>query len=117
MAAQIIEKEGVPEYAVVPYKEYLQLLALAEDTEDIRQAEAAKNSEDIPASVVNALLDGENPLRVWRKFRKLTQAELAKKAGITQAMITMIESGKRTGTVDVLGKLAATLDVDVDDLL
>ena len=29
MSAQIIEREGKPEYAVVPYNEYLELLALA----------------------------------------------------------------------------------------
>ena len=34
MSAQIIEREGKPEYAVVPYNEYLELLALAEDAQD-----------------------------------------------------------------------------------
>ena len=116
MAAQIIEKEGVPEYAVIPFAEYQQLLELAEDADDIAAAEAAKDEESIPSEIVYQLLDGENPLKVWRKFRGLTQAELAEKAGITQAMVTMIEKGKRTGTVEILRRLAKILNLDVDDL-
>ncbi|MFK5949893.1 MAG: helix-turn-helix transcriptional regulator, partial [Methylococcales bacterium] len=88
----------------------------AEDADDIAAAEAVKYEENIPAKVVYDLMDGKNSLKVWRKFRNLTQDELSKKAGITQAMITMIENGKRTGTVNVLGKLAKALNLDIDDL-
>ncbi len=33
---QIIERDGRPEYAVVPFDDYKRLLALAEDAEEIR---------------------------------------------------------------------------------
>ena len=46
----------------------------------------------------------------------MTQMELAEKADVTQAMITMIENGKRTGTIDVLSRLAKILNIDIDDL-
>ena len=51
-----------------------------------------------------------------RKARQLTQAELAKQAGIKQAYVSQIESGERKGTTTVLRKLAAALDCDIDDL-
>lgn len=116
MATQIIKREGVPEYAVIPYSDYQKLLKLAEDADDIAFAEAAKDDENIPSEIVYQLLDGENPLKVWRKFRGMTQTELAEKADVTQAMITMIENGKRTGTIDVLSRLAKVLNIDIDDL-
>ncbi len=116
MAAQIIEREGIAEYAVIPYKEYQLLLELAEDADDIAAAETAKDGENIPSKVVYDLLDGKNPLKVWRKFRCLTQIELAERADVTQAMISMIEKSERIGTVEVLSKLAKALNLDIDDL-
>ncbi|HEB99119.1 MAG TPA: type II toxin-antitoxin system Phd/YefM family antitoxin, partial [Thiotrichales bacterium] len=38
---QIIEKDGKPEYAVVPYEDYRRLLELAENAEDIRAGDEA----------------------------------------------------------------------------
>jgi len=123
MNVQVIERDGKPEYAVVPYEEWQRLLELAEEAEDIRDAEQAmrelENGEDelIPGEMVARLLDGEPPVRVWREHRGLTQAQLAERAGVTQGAVAQIESGKRRGSVDLLRKLAAALGVDVDDLI
>lgn len=35
MSIQIIEKNGVPEYAVIPYEEYQRLLEQAEEAQDL----------------------------------------------------------------------------------
>ncbi len=126
MNVQVIERDGQPEYAVVPYDEWrrlLGLLGLAEEAGDIRDAERAmrelENGEDelITGEMLDRLLNGEPPVRVWREHRGLTQAQLAKHAGVTQGAVAQIESGKRRGSVDLLRKLAATLEVDVDDLI
>ncbi len=60
----------------------------------------AGGEELVPAEVVYALLDGGNPIRVWREFRGLSQGELATKAGISASYLSQLESGKRDGTVD-----------------
>jgi hypothetical protein len=78
MNIQIIEKDGNPEWAVIPYKEYVRLVAEAEMLQDVRDydnaLEAMKQGEEtIPSEVVYAILDGENPIRVWREHRGLTQ--------------------------------------------
>jgi DNA-binding XRE family transcriptional regulator len=120
---QIILREGKPEYAVLPYEEYVQLVEQAELLEDIRDYDVLKAALDrgeeevVPAEVVNALLEGENPVRVWREHRGLTQQELADAAGISKPYLSQIETGKRTGSAEVLGALARALGVGLEDLL
>lgn len=57
-------------------------------------------------------------VRVKRQEKRLTQAELAKKAGITQATISRIESGEvaQLGSEKLKG-LAGALSVSVDFLV
>jgi DNA-binding XRE family transcriptional regulator len=77
---------------------------------------ARGEEEIIPAAVVDRLLAGEPPVRVWREHRGLTQTQLAEAAGITQSMVAMIERGDRRGTVDTLTVIARALKVDLEDL-
>ncbi len=122
MSVQLIEKNGKPEWAVIPYSEYKQLTAAAEMLDDIRDYDLAKQrvldgEELIPSEVTYAIFDGENPVRVWRTYRQLTQQQLADRAQISKPYLSQIESGKRAGTTDVFNRLARALDVDIDDLI
>jgi len=122
MNVQVIEKDGQPEWAVVPYKTYQQLLEDAEMLQDIRDYDAAKQAitggeELIPSTVVDALVDGENAIRVWREYRGMTQARLAKVADISVPYLSQLESGKRTGSTSVLRAIAQALDLTLDDLV
>ena len=123
MKPQIIRKSGKPEYAVIPYEEYLKLLNDAEMLADVSAFDSAKRAieageeELIPAAVVDRLLDGENPVRVWREFRGITASELAKTCGVTAAAISQIEGGKRKSSVALLKKIATALDVELDLLI
>lgn len=119
MTAQVIKRGDQPEWAVIPYKEYLELLEKAEMLDDAVAYDkaVATNEELIPHEVVKKLVEGENPLKVWRTYRGLTQTQLAEKSGLGQSQVAMIESGEREGTVKVLRKLARALDVDIDDLV
>ena len=122
MNVQVIEKDGQVEWAVIPYHEYQKMLDAMEMLEDIRAYDEAKanlqaGAETIPSQVVYALLDGENPLRVWREYRGLTQQQLAAKAGISKPYLSQLETGKRNGTTEVLKKLAQALEVDLEDLI
>jgi len=124
MSAQIIEKDGKAEYAVVAIEEYNLLLEKAEDLDDIVAYDKtiaeleAGGDEVIPAGVANRLLGGkEHPVKVWREHRGMTQAELADKTGVSQGQVALIEGGRRQGTVDVLKRIAEALSVDLDDLV
>ena len=123
MSVQIIEKNGNPEWAVLPYEEYQRLVAEAEMLQDIRDYDKVKlalaNEEEelIPGEVTYALLDGENPIRVWREYRGLTQQQVSKEAGISKPYLSQLESGQRRGTADVLAAVAKALNVLLDDVV
>lgn len=122
MSIQIIEKDGVPEYVILTYSEYEKLVEAAEALEDIRTYDEAKlriaeGEELVPSEVTFALLDGENPIRVWRQHRKLTLQSLADKAGISKPYLSQLELGKRSGSTEVLQQIAEALDISIDDLV
>jgi DNA-binding XRE family transcriptional regulator len=122
MTVQIINKDGRPEWAVLPYDEYVRLKEEAEMMQDIvdydAAVEALKQGEElIPGDVMFAILDGENPIRVWRHYRDLTQQELADRAGISKPYLSQIETGKRAGTAEVLAAIAGALGVTIDDVM
>jgi DNA-binding XRE family transcriptional regulator len=123
MSVQIIEKDGRPEWAVLPYEEYQRLVAEAEMLQDIRDYDEVKlaiangKEELIPSEVTYALLDGENPIRVWRAYRRLTQQQVADEAGISKPYLSQLESGQRKGTTEVLAAVARALNVSLDDLV
>jgi DNA-binding XRE family transcriptional regulator len=123
MSVQVISQKGKPEYAVLPYSDYLLLVEQAEMLEDIQSYDVVKNSiangneEFIPASVVNALADGENPIRVWREYRELTQQQVAEAIGISVPFVSQLETAKRKASIDVMRKLASLLKLDIDDLV
>ena len=123
MNVQIITMPSGERMAIMPESEYLVMLDDAEMAHDIaaielfKQRLASGDEELIPAAVVNAILDGENAIRVWREHRGLSVKALAELAGVAPAYLSQIETGKREGTVTTLGKIAKALGVTIDDLV
>jgi len=117
----VIEKDGRPEWAVVPFEEYERLLEEAEMLRDIQEYDEAKQAiasgeELISSEVTYAILDGESPIRVWREHRGMTQQELADRAAISKPYLSQLETGQRQGTVRVLSRIAEALGVSLEDL-
>ena len=56
-------------------------------------------------------------IREWRLRRELSQAEVARLAGITQASLSNYENGKRDLPLTTLLGVARALNVSVGDLL
>jgi DNA-binding XRE family transcriptional regulator len=106
----------------IPREEYDRLRAAAEDLADLQAYDRAKTAlaagedELIPVDYANRLLNGENPLRVYRGMRGLTQAALAEKAGVNRVTVAEIETGRKQGSVATLRALADALGVTLDDL-
>ena len=123
MSVQVIERNGKPDWAVLPYDIYLQLVEEAEMLQDIRDYDMAKASierqeeELVPSEVTYAILDGEGPIKVWREFRGFTQQQLAEAAGISTPYLSQIETKKRAGTTDVLTAIAKVLGLTLDDIV
>jgi DNA-binding XRE family transcriptional regulator len=87
------------------------------DYDRIKAEIAAGEQELIPSAVVFALLAGENPIKVWREHRRLTQQQLAAAAGITAPYLSQLERNRRVGRVEVLAAVARALAVSLDDLV
>ena len=121
MGAQIVEIAG-EKMALLPIADYERLLELAEDKADVLAAESAAErrsagEEYVPAELVDRILDGENPLRVWRQHRHLSLKELGKKSGVGLSYISELERGLKNGPGHVWAKLSRALDVTVEDIL
>ncbi len=95
----------------------------AEDAEDaaavarFRARLAAGEEELVPAAVVDRLLAGESPVRVWREHRGLTQSGLGRASGVNRVVVADIEAGRKGGSVRSLKALAGALGVGIDDLV
>jgi DNA-binding XRE family transcriptional regulator len=120
MTVQVIKQGNKPEWAVVPYDTYLQLIEKAEMLQDIQDYDNAKaalergEDELIPAEVVDAIFDDANPIKVWREYRGMSQQELAEQAEISVPYLSQLETNKRKGSLGVLSAIAKALNVSLD---
>ncbi|MFG1300718.1 helix-turn-helix transcriptional regulator [Xanthobacter sp. V3C-3] len=123
MPAQIIVTPKGERLVVIPEDEFKAILEAAEDAADVeairrfREKFAAGEEEFLPATMVGRIIDGENKVRVWREHRGLTGKQLAEAAGTAPATLSQIEKGVRTGSVEMLRKIATALRVDLDDVV
>jgi DNA-binding transcriptional regulator YiaG len=122
---QFIKTERGEELAVLPRNEYerLKALAMSEDVGTARivrktkAAVAAGREILLPKKVVDRLAAGENPIRVLREWRDMTQTYISFRTDISQGHLSDIESGRRTGTPAALRKIADVLKVPLDLLI
>jgi DNA-binding XRE family transcriptional regulator len=100
---QIIKQNGKPAFAVIPYEEYLKLLPPEEVT--------------IPHQVVGLVIKKSmNLVKAWRTYLHMTQAEVAKKAGISQAALSQMEKTENRLRSGTLEKLADAMGIAVEQL-
>ncbi|MET2951761.1 helix-turn-helix domain-containing protein [Vibrio owensii] len=99
---QIIEKDGGPAFAVLPYGDYLALM------------EKAKQPT-IPLEVVRMKLSGDSSIKAWRRHLGISQSELADKMGVTQATISNQEKVKNPHDATIK-RMAEVLGLDPKQL-
>jgi hypothetical protein len=114
------------EVAILSRKDYEALIAkAAEADEDAGTArvvarariEIAGGGPLLPKEVVDRMANGENPVRVLREWRDVTQMYLSFKTNLSQGHISDIENGRRTGTATALRLIANVLKVPLDLLV
>jgi mRNA interferase RelE/StbE len=103
----------------IPRAEYDRLVADSEMLADLAAYDAARAEagEGMPLAVFYRIVSGENPVKVIREWRGLTQAELDRRADLQRAQLHDIETGKSRGSVEALKAIAVALDVGLDDLV
>jgi len=75
------------------------------------------SADAIPLDLLDRLLDGEHPLKVFRRHRGMTQKQLAQSTGLNATYLSQIETRKRGGSTRVYRLLAAALNVEIGDLI
>ncbi|MDY0249905.1 MAG: helix-turn-helix transcriptional regulator [Pseudomonas sp.] len=92
MNVQVIARDGKPEYAVLPWEQYQQLLKDA--------------GRDKPIAELEPSLASLRELKALREQAALTLEDVAREAGISPHYLQMIESGEREVS-DVLKRTLA----------
>ncbi len=88
-------------FVLVPVHEYRRLTTNAQN-----------EPESLPDFVLDMIAAGaQHPVKILRKFRNLTQVQLAAAAGLSRPYLTEIETGKKTGSIGALKALAEALQV------
>ncbi len=100
-------------------KAFEAMLERMEELEDIVAFDCALESQEegFPAAIAKSLIAGENPIRVFREHRKMTQEVLAPQVGISKSMVSNIESGLKVGCIATIRAIAEALKVAMDDLV
>lgn len=100
--------DGSAQHAILPWQDYQAL---------VRAAEGHGLQPPIPAEVRHAIADGGHPVRAWREHRGLNQGQLAAMIGISRAYLAQIEGGERTGTLEVMARIARALNRPIEHLI
>jgi len=122
MNAEVLTIKG-EKYALLPFDAWEKLQEYLEDLQDIADCNEIKariergEGEYFPSSVVDALIDGDNAIKVYREYRGLTQNELAEKVGVSVSMIRKIEAGESEGSIKTLKSIAQALNVDLENIV
>ena len=85
-------------------------------TDRLALATPGNPSDYMPVDLVERMIDGESPVRIWREHRGLRQVDLAAATGIKKARLSQIEHGA-SASVEKMAALAAALGVSMDDLV
>jgi DNA-binding XRE family transcriptional regulator len=120
---QFIRTEAGEEFVVLSRRDYDAMRARlgdedAEDRMTARIVKEAKASGGVaaPLSVWDEVEAASSPIGPLRKWRKLTQEELAAEAGISQGYLSELETGRKAGDLATLRRVAAALGVGLDDV-
>lgn len=78
---------------------------------------AMKNAADnnaLPDDVMEQITLGkDNPIKILRKYRGMTQGDLADAAGLSRPYLTEIETGRKDGSIRAIKAIAEALEVDL----
>lgn len=102
MSVQVIMRDGMPEYAVLPWEDYQALLA---NGRDVRVAVPVEASAP-------GTLPGFSTLAMLREAKGLSQEALARSVGISPAYLGLIECGERDPDNAIRRALARALEIE-----
>jgi len=120
--AHIFKTPAGEEMVILSKADYDALIAAAADAEEnaadattYAERKAALRPEDLlPPEVSARITKGDTILRAVRKWRDMTQADLARRTGFAQGHISDMEGRRRGISIEAAKRLATALDVPAD---
>lgn len=73
-----------------------------------------RDEEAFPITLLDAIDAEENPIKAFRKYRGIKQAQLANMTSISPAYLSQLENGTREGSVKIVKAIAAALNAPMD---
>jgi len=103
-------------FVLVPLVDFERMASNSEDIMDAVAFDAAmeRDEEAFPITLLDAIENGENPIKAFREYRGIKQADLAHMASISPAYLSQLESGIREGSVKMVKAIAVALNVSMD---
>lgn len=90
----------------------------APDAPERCREEVGFRSHKLPITLSQRLKSGENPIKIYRQHRRMTQKELAASMGVSQPLVGRLESGDAPDCkLSTLQRVAESLNVDCADLI
>lgn len=75
-------------------------------------------SDALPDAVQEQLtLAKDSPIKILRKYRGMTQGELAEAASLSRPYLTEIETGRKDGSIRAIKAIAEALGVPMEKLV
>ena len=103
MKHDLLHIQGKP-YVLVPLHEYR---TMSGNRDNI-------SNDEIPDEILDMLCAKQDTaLKILRKYRGLTQKELADAAGLSRPYLTEIERGNKDGSIRAIKALAEALQVNI----
>ena len=105
---QIIKQDDKPAFAVIPWDVYQDL---------VKNYVPDESEVWFPQEVVEAnVVRGESLLKAWRDHLGLSQAEVARRAGMSQPAYGKLEKPDARPRTNTLRKLAKALGISLEQL-
>ena len=94
--------DGAPAFVVMPYAEWI--------------AQRDRDRAGVPHEVVNLVFDNNwTPIRAWREYLALTQTEVARRIGVSQAAYAQSE-GAAKPRKSTLQKIATAMNLTLEQI-
>ena len=107
------DAQGEAQHAILPWDQFQELMQAAKAGEPVAQI----GELQLPPQVSRGIAEGQHPVRAWREYRNLNRGQLAAVVGISRAYLTQIEGGERTGTLEVMARIARALGCRIEQLI
>ncbi len=82
---------------------------------DFTALKNAGTNTNLPNEIMEQITLGQDSsIKIIRKYKGMTQADLAKAAEISRPYLTEIETGRKDGSIRALKSIAGALDVSLE---